>query len=73
MFKTGRGGQMALIHTTPHPGATLKHLMAQGGIVMAPGAPDSLTARLVQGAGFPAVFPPSHAAPSGTPKSKARF
>ena len=35
---------------------TLKHLIAQPQIVMAPGAPDSITARLVERAGFPAIY-----------------
>ena len=34
----------------------LKNLLAAGRIVMAPGAPDAITARLVQKAGFPAVY-----------------
>ena len=38
------------------PAATLRHLIDAGPIVMAPGAPDSLTARLVQKAGFPAIY-----------------
>ncbi|KAA2211851.1 isocitrate lyase/PEP mutase family protein [Teichococcus oryzae] len=38
-----------------HPVARLRAAMA-GGIVMAPGAPDALTARLVERAGFPAVY-----------------
>lgn len=38
-----------------HPAAALRAAMAQG-IVMAPGAPDALTARLVERAGFPAVY-----------------
>lgn len=38
------------------PAATLKASMARGGIIMAPGAMDSLTARLVERAGFPAVY-----------------
>ena len=36
--------------------STLRRLINAGPIVMAPGAPDSLTARLVQKAGFPAVY-----------------
>lgn len=36
--------------------ARLKGLIASKGIVMAPGAPDSITARLVEKAGFPAVY-----------------
>ena len=36
--------------------ARLKSLIASSGIVMAPGAPDSITARLVEKAGFPAVY-----------------
>lgn len=37
------------------PAARLRQAM-QAGIVMAPGAPDALSARLVEGAGFPAVY-----------------
>ena len=39
-----------------HPADSLKTLIAGGEIVMAPGAPDPLTARLVEQAGFPAVY-----------------
>lgn len=39
-----------------HPAATLRELLAGDEIVAAPGAPDSITARLVQAAGFPAVY-----------------
>ncbi len=38
------------------PAATLRGLIEAGGIVMAPGAADPLAARLVQQAGFPAVY-----------------
>jgi 2-methylisocitrate lyase-like PEP mutase family enzyme len=38
------------------PGAALRHLIKGREIVMAPGAMDSLTARLVERAGFPAVY-----------------
>ena len=38
------------------PATRLKQLIAAGPIVMAPGAYDSVTARLVQKAGFPAVY-----------------
>lgn len=38
-----------------HPAAALRAAMARG-IVMAPGAPDALTARMVERAGFPAVY-----------------
>jgi 2-methylisocitrate lyase-like PEP mutase family enzyme len=38
------------------PAATLRRLIDAGPIVMAPGAPDALTARLVQKAGFPAIY-----------------
>lgn len=38
-----------------HPAAALRAAMARG-IVMAPGAPDALTARMVEQAGFPAVY-----------------
>ena len=34
----------------------LRRLLQSGEIVMAPGAPDAITARLVQKAGFPAVY-----------------
>ncbi|GAA0586894.1 isocitrate lyase/PEP mutase family protein [Streptomyces crystallinus] len=37
-------------------GTTLKTLLEGREIVMAPGAPDSMTARLVEAAGFPAVY-----------------
>lgn len=36
--------------------ARLRDAIARPGIVLAPGAPDSLTARLVERAGFPAVY-----------------
>jgi len=39
-----------------HPAQQLKDLLKSGRIVMAPGAPDALTARLVQQAGFPAIY-----------------
>lgn len=39
-----------------HPAKRLRQAIASGTIVMAPGAPDSLTARLVEKAGFPAVY-----------------
>lgn len=35
---------------------TLRHLLAQGPIVVVPGAYDGLTARLVEKSGFPAVY-----------------
>lgn len=38
------------------PAASLRGLIEAGGIVMAPGAADPLAARLVQQAGFPAVY-----------------
>lgn len=34
----------------------LKQQIAEGKIIVAPGAPDSITARLVQQAGFDAVY-----------------
>ncbi len=34
----------------------LRELLATGDIIMAPGAPDSLAARLVERAGFPAIY-----------------
>ncbi|MEU5438213.1 isocitrate lyase/PEP mutase family protein [Streptomyces sp. NPDC020719] len=37
-------------------GTALKTLLAGRDIVLAPGAPDSITARLVEAAGFPAVY-----------------
>ena len=37
-------------------GSTLRELLDGPGLVMAPGAPDALTARLVERAGFPAVY-----------------
>lgn len=39
-----------------HPADRLKTLISGNEIVMAPGAPDPLTARLVEQAGFPAVY-----------------
>jgi 2-methylisocitrate lyase-like PEP mutase family enzyme len=39
-----------------NPVEKLKELLSSGQIVMAPGAPDALTARLVQRAGFPAIY-----------------
>lgn len=36
--------------------ATLRKAITNGRMVVAPGAPDALTARLVQAAGFPAVY-----------------
>ena len=39
-----------------HPALQLQQLLRTGQIVMAPGAPDALTARLVQKAGFPAIY-----------------
>lgn len=36
--------------------ARLRSMIGGGGIVMAPGAPDALTARLIQRAGFPAIY-----------------
>lgn len=41
---------------TASPSARLRALIASGEIVMAPGAPDSINARLVEQAGFPAVY-----------------
>ena len=38
------------------PAHRLQQLLQTGKIVMAPGAPDAITARLVQKAGFPAVY-----------------
>lgn len=38
------------------PGPTLRERLAKGPIVVAPGAYDALSARLVQAAGFPAVY-----------------
>lgn len=40
----------------PNPAEQLRALLEGPEIVMAPGAPDSLTARLVERAGFPAVY-----------------
>jgi 2-methylisocitrate lyase-like PEP mutase family enzyme len=39
-----------------NPAQQLKRLLRSGQIVMAPGAPDALTARLVERAGFPAIY-----------------
>lgn len=41
---------------TASPAARLRALIASGEIVTAPGAPDSITARIVEQAGFPAVY-----------------
>ena len=38
------------------PAAQLRQLIDEGKLVTAPGAPDALTARLVEHAGFPAVY-----------------
>ena len=38
------------------PAAQLRQLIDEGKLVTAPGAPDALTARLVEQAGFPAVY-----------------
>jgi 2-methylisocitrate lyase-like PEP mutase family enzyme len=38
------------------PGARLRELLAGDELVVAPGAYDALTARLVEQAGFPAVY-----------------
>lgn len=35
---------------------TLRHLLLQGRILQAPGAPDALAARLIEQAGFPALY-----------------
>jgi 2-methylisocitrate lyase-like PEP mutase family enzyme len=40
----------------PSPAARLRDLLAGDGLVVAPGAYDCLTARMVQDAGFPAVY-----------------
>lgn len=42
--------------TLQSPARQLRDLLATGKIVMAPGAPDAMTARLVQKAGFPAIY-----------------
>ncbi len=38
------------------PRKTLRRLLSEPGIIVAPGAYDCLTARIIQGAGFPAVY-----------------
>ncbi|ABE42982.1 isocitrate lyase/PEP mutase family protein [Polaromonas sp. JS666] len=38
------------------PAQQLQQLLKTGNIVMAPGAPDAITARLIQKAGFPAIY-----------------
>jgi len=38
------------------PAQQLQQLLKAGNIVMAPGAPDAITARLIQKAGFPAIY-----------------
>ena len=35
---------------------TLKNLLTADTLALAPGAPDALTARLIESAGFPAVY-----------------
>ena len=42
--------------TTPHPGTRLRCLLAAPEILVAPGAYDAITARLIADAGFPAVY-----------------
>jgi len=42
--------------STVEPARKLKHLLDKREIVMAPGASDALTARLVEAAGFPAIY-----------------
>jgi len=42
--------------TSLHPASQLKEQLASGRIVLAPGAYDALSARLVERAGFPAVY-----------------
>ena len=39
-----------------HPTTQLRNLLAKPGIIMAPGAYDCLTARIIEAAGFPAVY-----------------
>lgn len=41
---------------TSNAAQTLRDLLARGSIIQAPGAPDSLAARLVEQAGFPALY-----------------
>ena len=38
------------------PRKTLRRLLSEPGIIVAPGAYDCLTAKIIQGAGFPAVY-----------------
>lgn len=38
------------------PAQQLQQLLKTGNIVMAPGAPDAITARMIQKAGFPAIY-----------------
>ena len=45
-----------MIPTTMNTTQTLKTLLAGENLVMAPGAADALTARLIECAGFPAVY-----------------
>ena len=40
----------------PHPTTRLRELLREPGIIMAPGAYDCLTARIIENAGFPAVY-----------------
>ncbi len=50
--RAGRAERDAVMNSAK----TLKQLLDRGEIVMAPGAQDALTARLVQAAGFPALY-----------------
>ena len=40
----------------PHPATQLRALLQEPGIIMAPGAYDCLTAKIIENAGFPAVY-----------------
>ncbi len=41
---------------TSHPGARLRHLLADPAVLVAPGAYDAITARVLAAAGFPALY-----------------
>src|SRR5207237_8320818 len=52
----GGPGRCGRRHAEMSPGRRLRQLMARDALVVAPGAYDALTARLVEEAGFDAVY-----------------
>ena len=44
------------MNTRETPASRLRQLLREPGIIVAPGAYDCLTARIIQQAGFPAVY-----------------